>query len=180
MSKNQKTITVTFTRETVATATIPVPDGFDPMVDTYEDIARDWLDDMENYESLDFDHDGCDVEIWNIDVSEGGQDTDGVPVPATATLQRWVRDYAETVNEVEFDCRKALDAIPLSNLPETADGFHANGACGCGDDVFHAAVRLHLTKPWDGPFEFYVADDDAYASYYDARAMEAGLEPVER
>lgn len=179
MPKNQKTITVTFTRETVATATIAVPDDFDLMSDTYEDVVRDWLDDTENYESLDFDHDGCDVEIWNIEDATDG-DSDSASVPATVTLQRWVRDYAETVDEVEFDCRKALDAIPLSNLPETADGFHANGACNCGDDVFHAAVRLHLTNSWDGPFEFYVSDDDAYAAYYDARAKEAGLEPVER
>ena len=180
MPKNQKTITVTFTRETVATATIAVPDGFDPMSDTYEDVDRDWLDDVENYESLDFDHDGCDVEIWNIDAPEEEQDGDGGPVPATVTLQRWVRDYAETVDEVGFDCRKALDAIPMSDLPETADGFRDDGACEFGDDVFHAAVRLRLTKPWNGPFEFYVVDDDAYASYYDARAKEAGLEPVER
>lgn len=63
----KRTITVTFTRETVAEATIEVPEGFDPISDSYEDIVRNWLDNVENYEQLEFDHDGCDVEIWNIE-----------------------------------------------------------------------------------------------------------------
>lgn len=181
----QKTIHVTFTRETVAEADIPVPEGFDPMSDTYEDVARDWLDVIENYESLEFDHDGCDVEVWNIDgptprADDGEGTPDEAPVPATVTLQRWVLDYATEVDEVLFDCRKALDAIPLGDLPAFADGFHDGGACNFGDNIFHEAVRLRLTDDWDGPFELYIADDDAYAAYYDGRAAEAGLPPVER
>lgn len=175
----RKTITVTFTRETVAEATIEVPEDFDPISDTYEEVARDWLDIDENYERLEFDHDGCDIEIWNIEVPVDSDDVP-IPVPAQVTLQRWQGDYAVEEGTREFDCATALDSIPLAELPEHADGFHDEGACDFGDDVFREAVRRRLVEDWDGPFEFYVADEDAYATYYDKRASEAGLAPVER
>lgn len=169
-----KTITVTFTRETVAEATIEVPEGFDPISDTYEDLVHDWLDG--HADELSFNHDGTDIQVWNI---EPPKEEGAAPVLATVTMQRWVRDYANYVAEAEFDARAALDTIPLQELPEFADGF-AEGACNFGDDVFHAAVRCHSVSDWDGPFEFDIADPDAYEAYYDARAAKAGLEPVER
>ena len=170
----RKTITVTFTRETVAEATIEVPEGFDPMSDTYEDVALEWLDGHKD--ELSFSHDGTDIEVWNIEAPEEG----GSPVPASVVRQRWLGDYATEVGEARFDCREALDAIPLCQLPETAGGFHDDGACDFGDDVFRAAVRLHLTDDWDGPFELYVTDEEAYADYYDIRRAKAGLPPAER
>jgi hypothetical protein len=90
-----------------------------------------------------------------------------------------VRDYAVDVDEVGFDCRSALDAIPLADLPEYADGF-SDGACDFGDDVYRNAVAFHAVQDWDGPFCFDISDCDAYEAYYDARAKAAGLPPVER
>lgn len=177
MARETKTITVTFTRETVAEATIELPDGFDPMVDTLEDVALDWLNGHKD--ELEFSHDGIDIEIWNIEAPV--DDKPKPPVPATVTLQRWnMHDYAEEVDEVKFDARGALDCIPLQFLPAFPDDFHDKGACDYGDDVFRAAVRIHAIRDWDGPFEFHVADDEAYAKYYDERAVAAGLPPVER
>lgn len=173
----KQTITVTFTRETVAEATIEVPEGFDPVADTLEDVARDWLD--KHADELTFSHDGTDIEIWNIEPPVATEEGKDVAVPASVDLQRWVRDYAVTVDEAKFDARPALDCIPLKYLPEFADGF-ADGACDSGDDVFRAAVRVHAVDDWDGPFCLYIADEDAYVAYYDRRAAEAGLPPVER
>ena len=172
----KRTITVTFTRDTVAEATIEVPDGFDPTSDTYEEVALSWLD--EHKDELVFSHDGIDIQLWNIDEDSPAA---GKPsVPGTVTFQRWTaQDYAEEVDEVRFDAAAALDCIPLVELPEFAGDFHDEGFCDYGDDIFHAAVRLGSVRDWDGPFECYV-DEDAYAAYYDARASEAGLSPVER
>ena len=171
----KRTITVTFTRDTVAEATIEVPEGFDPTSDTYEEVALSWLD--EHQDELVFSHDGIDIQLWNIDADEAAARP---AVPGTVTLQRWnAQGYAAEVDEARFDAAPALDSVPLSELPEFADGFHDDGFCNYGDDIFHAAVRLGALGDWDGPFECYV-DEDAYAAYYDARASEAGLSPVER
>lgn len=89
-------------------------------------------------------------------------------------------DYAEEVAEVGVDCRAALDAIPLGQLPAFADGFHGKGACDFGDEIYRAAVRLRAVRGWDDPFECHIDDEDAYAAYYDERAARAGLPPAER
>lgn len=173
----KRTITVTFTRDTVAEATIEVPEGFDPISDTYEEVALRWLD--EHKDELVFSHDGIDIQLWNIDENEGTSSA-WPAVPGTVTLQRWnAQGYADEVDEVRFDAAAALDCIPLAELPEFAGDFHDEGFCDYGDDIFRAAVRLGSVRDWAGPFECYV-DEDAYATYYDARAAEAGLSPVER
>jgi hypothetical protein len=91
-----------------------------------------------------------------------------VIVPASVTLQRWnIHDYAEHCGEVEFDCALALDKIDLADLPEDADdGLNADYL---GDDVFAIAQSLGIVDEWDGPFEFYITDSDAYEKYLAAR-----------
>jgi hypothetical protein len=156
-----KTMTVTFTRTTVATAEIEVPEGFDPTSQTYEEVALDWLD--ANHDGLVFSHDGCDIEIWNIEKPEPS-----VRVPAVVVLQRWVYDYAEDVEEVQFDCSAGLDAIPLSDLPDDADKFY-DGACNYGDNVYYESVRVRAVKDWNGPFRLSCVDSDAYHDYLASR-----------
>ena len=90
-------------------------------------------------------------------------------VPASATLQRWVHDYAVTVDEVEFDCQLALNRFELSELPPYSDWFRDRDWCCHGDDVFFASEKVGLVDEWDGPFEFYIVDEDAYEEYIDAR-----------
>lgn len=97
-------------------------------------------------------------------------DATPVRVMATCTLQRWQYDYAVTVDEVSFDCRTALDRIGLDDLPDHVDDFKSEGACNYGDDVWFEAVRAGLVEDWDGPFEFYVTDDDAYEAYLRKRS----------
>ena len=95
-------------------------------------------------------------------------------VTAAVTLQRWVNDYAVTVDEIEFDCTAALDEFDLSDLPYDGD-FYWKGYCDYGDDVFYASVALGLTSEWDGPFEFYIKD--GFEDYMDERVeREYGVE----
>lgn len=80
-----RTFDVTFTRVGVAWATIEVPEGFDPMTDSYEGVAREWL--YRHKDDLIFDHDDADtdIEIWDAPAQESAG---APPVPATVTLQR--------------------------------------------------------------------------------------------
>ena len=90
-------------------------------------------------------------------------------VPASVTLQRWVHDYAVTVDEVEFDCHYALDGFKLSDLPPYAGWFRDRDWCCHGDELFFESEKIGLVDEWDGPFEFYIDDEDAYEEYMDAR-----------
>ena len=87
------------------------------------------------------------------------------PVPCTVTLQVWQNDYAIHVKDVSLDGELALDGFPYDELPKHADDLHNHGVLNFGDDIYHEAVRIGLTEPWDGPFEFYIDDDDAYQEY---------------
>ena len=95
----------------------------------------------------------------------------GLPsVTAYVVLQseRADSDYLYTVEEVTFDCASALNAFALSDLPEDGD-FHGTGALNFGDDVYYECVRLALCVDWDGPFEFYISDEDEFNDYIEAR-----------
>ena len=98
----------------------------------------------------------------------------GIPkVMAYVSLQKWVHDYALEVEEVCFDCASALNEFRLDELPEDGN-FIRSGCCNCGDDVFYESVRKCLVKDWDGPFSFYIEDEDEYVEYIEARkALEA-------
>lgn len=100
---------------------------------------------------------------------KGLLDVTPVSVPASCTLQVWKNDYAITMDTAEFECQAALDQIPLDELPEYADDFKSEGACNYGDDVWFAAVAAGLVEDWDGPFEFYITDDEAYEKYLEMR-----------
>ena len=106
--------------------------------------------------------------IINKRIVKWGVSPTRVIVPARVTLQRWnEHGYAEHCGEVEFDCALALDDIDLADLPEDADnGLNADYQ---GDYVFEIAQSLGITDEWDGPFEFYISDSDAYEKYLTAR-----------
>lgn len=103
------------------------------------------------------------------------------PVPASVALQQWRRDYAIEVDEVEFDCRMALDAFKLSDLPGYVDDLHDKGYCDCGDEIFYESVERGLVADWDGPFDLYLSNEDAYWAYLDERIeLEYGYKPTDR
>ena len=108
----------------------------------------------------------------------------GVKVQASATHQTWSgwkKDYAVNCGEVFFDCHLALDQFKLSELPMCADDLHSIGALDYGDELFFEAVRLGLTESWDGPFECYIEDEDAYQDYLAERVKrEYGYEITDR
>lgn len=91
-------------------------------------------------------------------------------VNATVDLQVWVRDYAMAVDHVEYECKDALDAFKLSELPPYADMFQRDGFLSYGDDLFHESVSLGLVAEWDGPFEVYVDEGD-YDEYLRDRVL---------
>lgn len=91
------------------------------------------------------------------------------PVDGRIVRQRWNNDYAITVSENTFDCTDALDTFDLTELPAHAEDLHEHGSLNYGDDIFHAAVRLGIIPDWDGPFEFYIDDEDQYQTYLQNR-----------
>lgn len=91
------------------------------------------------------------------------------PIPASVVLRRWVNNYAIEVDTVEFDCRLALDGIDLCYFPNSTMDIHGCGYFDYGDDIFYKAVALGLVEPWDGPFDCYIDDEEAYSRYLEKR-----------
>ena len=91
------------------------------------------------------------------------------PVRGRVVKQSWIHDYAVTEGEDTFDCVDALDTFSRDSLPQHADDLHEEGILNYGDDIFHAAVSLGLTDEWNGPFEFYIDDDEQYQTYLATR-----------
>lgn len=77
-----------------------------------------------------------------------------------------------------FDITPVLDGLALDELPIYADDLHDNGVLNYGDDLYHDAVDLKLVEDWDGPFEFYLMDNDEYQTYLESRLDTSFITPL--
>lgn len=71
-------------------------------------------------------------------------------INATVTLQRWVDDGTETLDQVSFDASRILGAMTSEQRAALSD--YSSEA----DEIFHAAVRRGQLPDHDGPFEVRV------------------------
>lgn len=88
-------------------------------------------------------------------------------------------DCAYSHETEPFDCEPALDAFDTGELAEYADDYHDKGILYYGDYIYRECVEQGLCEDWDGPFEFYIDDDDAYRDYYVGRCRADGIEVPE-
>lgn len=77
-----------------------------------------------------------------------------------------------------FNITPVLDGLTIDELPIYADDLHDNGVLNYGDDLYHDAVDLKLVEDWDGPFEFYLMDNDEYQAYLKSRLETSFITPL--
>lgn len=91
-------------------------------------------------------------------------------VRAAVSLQRWQNDYAIPSETIHFDCKVALDEMPLFELPANTDSINYDYI---GDSIFYEAVHAGIVPEWDGPFDFWFEDDEQYYDYlYERKLLE--------
>lgn len=85
-------------------------------------------------------------------------------IMASVSLQQWQRDYAVTLETIDFDAAPVLAAM----TPQERIALEDSDA----DEVYLSAVRLGLVKEHDGPFDVQVREALDYAMEEDPDIFE--------
>lgn len=82
---------------------------------------------------------------------------------------------------IDVDSQPVLDEMSLAELPEWGYGFFGE-RYDYGDALWHGALRLGIVRSPRPRSRMYLTDMDAqaYDEYYDERAREEGIPPVQR
>lgn len=82
-------------------------------------------------------------------------------VMAYVDLQAWSFDYAISLDYFDFDCSLALDGLPIGFV----ERLQARVSNDDVDEVFVEAMDIGLVKKHDGPFHFYILDENELLEY---------------